>query len=120
MIRQVEDKAARAGLSQELSAIRAGQHHREFRVVVFGTGSAGKTSLATALLGRDAGKSEAVMGTTKRAENHTYSVDGVDGSLFLTDTPGLSEIGEAGSERDAKPATSPPGQTSSSSSSTTT
>ncbi len=100
VIRQVEDKAARAGLSQELSAIRAGQHHREFRVVVFGTGSAGKTSLATALLGRDAGKSEAVMGTTKRAENHTYSVDGVDGSLFLTDTPGLSEIGEAGSERE--------------------
>jgi small GTP-binding protein len=96
----VEDPSARAGLSHELSAIRAGKHRREFHVVVFGTGSAGKTSLASALLGREAGKSEAVMGTTQRAENHTYSVDGVDGSLFLTDTPGLSEIGEAGSARE--------------------
>ena len=73
MIRRVEDPSARAGLGQELSAIRAGQHRREFHVVVFGTGSAGKTSLVSALLGRDAGKSEAVMGTTQRAENHTYS-----------------------------------------------
>ncbi len=100
VIRRVEDPSARAGLSHELSAIRAGKHRREFHVVVFGTGSAGKTSLASALLGREAGKSEAVMGTTQRAENHTYSVDGVDGSLFLTDTPGLSEIGEAGSARE--------------------
>ncbi len=100
VIRQVGDPTARAGLAQELSEIRAGRHRREFRVVIFGTGSAGKTSLATALLGREAGKSEAVMGTTQKAENHTYSLDGVDGSLFLTDTPGLSEIGEAGSARE--------------------
>jgi uncharacterized protein len=100
VIRQVESPSARAGLSQELSELRSGHHRREFHVVVFGTGSAGKTSLVSALLGREAGKSEAVMGTTQRAENHTYSVDGVDGSLFLTDTPGLSEIGEAGSARE--------------------
>ncbi len=100
VIRQVADPSARAGLSHELSEIRAGRHRREFRVVIFGTGSAGKTSLASALLGREAGKSEAVMGTTRQAESHTYSLDGVDGSLFLTDTPGLSEIGEAGSARE--------------------
>ena len=40
------------------------------------------------------------MGTTRQAENHTYFVDGVDGTLFLTDTPGLSEFGEAGSARE--------------------
>ena len=100
VIRQVEDQSARAGLNQELNEIRAGRHGREFHVVVFGTGSAGKTSLVSALLGREAGKSEAVMGTTQRAENHTYALEGVEGSLFLTDTPGLSEIGEAGSERE--------------------
>jgi uncharacterized protein len=100
VIRQVEDPSARAGLNQELSQLRDGHHRREFRVVVFGTGSAGKTSLASALLGRQAGKSEAVIGTTRQAENHTYSVDGVEGSLFLTDTPGLSEFGEAGSARE--------------------
>ena len=34
------------------------------------------------------------------AENHTYTLEGVEGTVFLTDTPGLSEIGEAGSERE--------------------
>ncbi len=100
VIRQVEDPSARAGLNQELTELLTGQHRREFRVVIFGTGSAGKTSLASELLGRPAGKSEAVMGTTEQAENHTYTVDGVEGSLFLTDTPGLSEFGEAGSARE--------------------
>jgi small GTP-binding protein len=100
VIRQVQDQSARTGLTQELSEIRAGEHRREFRVVVFGTGSAGKTSLISALLGREAGKSEAVMGTTQSAVSHTYMLDGVEGSLFLTDTPGLSEMGEAGSARE--------------------
>ena len=100
VIRQVDDPSARAGLNQELAEIRAGRHRREFHVVIFGTGSAGKTSLINALLGREAGKTEAVMGTTQQAENHTYSLEGVEGSLFLTDTPGLSEIGEAGSARE--------------------
>jgi hypothetical protein len=100
VIRQVEDQSARAGLNQELSKLKAGEHRREFHVVVFGTGSAGKTSLISALLGREAGKSEAVMGTTKQATNHTYELEGAEGGLFLTDTPGLSEIGEAGSARE--------------------
>ncbi len=69
-------------------------------MVVFGTGSAGKTSIINALLGIEAGKTAAVMGTTKSASEHTYSLEGIDGTVYLTDTPGLSEIGEAGSERE--------------------
>ena len=40
------------------------------------------------------------MGTTRHAENHTYTFEGVEGTVLLTDTPGLSEIGEAGSDRE--------------------
>jgi len=100
VIRQVGDASAKAGLNRELSELKTGQKRREFRVVVFGTGSAGKTSLINALLGREAGKTAAIMGTTQHAENHTYVLEGVDGTVFLTDTPGLSEIGEAGSVRE--------------------
>jgi uncharacterized protein len=100
VIRQVASESAKAGLNRELSEIQAGQTRREFHVVVFGTGSAGKTSLINALLGRTVGKTDAIMGTTQRAENHTYMMDGVEGTVYLTDTPGLSEIGEAGSERE--------------------
>ncbi len=100
MIRQVADESAKAGLNQELSDSGPARSRREFHVVVFGTGSAGKTSLINALLGREAGKTEPIMGTTQRAENHTYTMEGVEGTVFLTDTPGLSEIGEAGSARE--------------------
>jgi small GTP-binding protein len=100
VIRQVEDATARTGLDRELSALRAGQGRREFHVVVFGTGSSGKTSLVNALLGRDFGKTEATLGTTQRGENHTYAVAGVEGAVFLTDTPGLSEIGTGGEARE--------------------
>jgi uncharacterized protein len=100
VIRQVSDQSARADLTRELSEIQTGQKRREFHVVVFGTGSAGKTSLINALLGRHVGKTEPTIGTTKQAENHTYSLEGVEGTVYLTDTPGLSEIGEAGSERE--------------------
>jgi small GTP-binding protein len=100
VIRQVGDESVRAGLNRELSEIRAGERRREFHVVVFGTGSAGKTSLVNALLGREVGKTEATMGTTKEGQNHTYSLEGVEGAVFLTDTPGLSEMGAAGSARE--------------------
>ncbi|MHB1561570.1 MAG: hypothetical protein ACYC61_29325, partial [Isosphaeraceae bacterium] len=41
VIRQVGDAQARAALEGELGEIRAGRDRKEFRVVVFGTGSAG-------------------------------------------------------------------------------
>jgi small GTP-binding protein len=100
VIRQVTDASAKAGLNRELSEIQTGPRRREFHVVVFGTGSAGKTSLISALLGREAGRVEPTIGTTKIAENHTYALEGTDGTVFLTDTPGLSEIGEVGAERE--------------------
>jgi len=100
VIRQVGDAAAREKLGQELGELRTSQHHREFHVVVFGTGSAGKTSLINSLLGREIGKTEAVMGTTRHGENHTYTLEGVEGTVYLTDTPGLSELGEGGTARE--------------------
>ena len=69
VIRQVGDQAAKAELNRELGEIRAGRDRREFHVVIFGTGSAGKTSLINALLGREVGKTEATMGTTRDGES---------------------------------------------------
>ncbi len=100
VIRQVKDESIKAELNRELGEMKTGRDKRDFRVVIFGTGSAGKTSLINALLGRDVGKTEAILGTTKRAESHTYSLEGVDGYVFLTDTPGLSEIGTGGAARE--------------------
>ncbi len=68
----------------------------EFRVVVMGTGPVGKTSLINAMLGRSAGETGATMGTTRGGREHTHVVEGVEGALLLTDTPGLGEAGPEG------------------------
>jgi small GTP-binding protein len=102
VINQVGDSTARTKFSTELAEIRSDRRRKTFHVVIFGTGSAGKTSLINALVGRDVGLTEATIGTTRSAQDQTYVLDGVDEQLILTDTPGLSEIGLGGSAREAE------------------
>ena len=96
VIAHVKDEPAQARLAHELTELRADKDRNRFHVVIFGTGSAGKTSLINTLLGREVGKTEATLGTTKRAEGHTHVVEGLDGTLWITDTPGLAEVGAGG------------------------
>jgi len=102
VVSQVRDQDAQARLRRDLATLRADREARRFHVVVFGTGSAGKTSLLNALLGRAVGRTEATIGTTKAGEAFTTEIEDVDGTVLLTDTPGLSEIGEAGAGREAE------------------
>ena len=102
VIARVKDEEARGVLERELATIREDRRQRRFHVVVFGTGSAGKTSLINALLGRHAGKTDPIMGTTRHGETHTQTVEGVDGTVLLTDTPGLAEIGVEGALRESE------------------
>jgi uncharacterized protein len=103
-ITRVGDPSRRDELARELSVLKdeSQQEQGTLRVVVFGTGSAGKTSLINALLGRKVGEIEAVLGTTKHGENHTYELGGVEGNVYLTDTPGLAEAGPGGELREVE------------------
>ena len=100
VIAQVKDEFARSNLQTELAVLRSDRIDRKFHVVVFGTGSAGKTSLINALLGEHVAPTNPVMGTTRHGETHSQTIEGVDGVVILTDTPGLSEIGSGGAERE--------------------
>lgn len=102
VIAQVRDEATRARLGGELAELRDDRRRKAFHLVVFGTGSAGKTSLINALLGQHVGQTEAVMGTTRRGESFTHTITGVDGTVTVTDTPGLSEIGPGGALRESE------------------
>jgi small GTP-binding protein len=99
-IGSLSGEPARQALGRSLDELGGERERREFRVVVFGTGSAGKTSLINALIGREVGATDPIMGTTRQGEIHTEVVEGVEGTLLLTDTPGLSEFGEAGVSRE--------------------
>ena len=101
-IDRVSDPQRKAELARELSQLQTERQHEvsTLHVVVFGTVSAGKTSLINALIGREVGKTEAVMGTTRHGESHTYELKSVDAVVSLTDTPGMSEAGEGGEARE--------------------
>ena len=99
----VADEIARQALSAELATVSGDLASRRYTIVVFGTGSAGKTSVINALLGRTAGTVDPITGTTQDGQEFTYTLDSFgQGSLRLVDTPGLSEFGEGGLMREER------------------
>lgn len=103
-IEKIRDARRREELRGELSRLQEDRSAAasEMDVVVFGTVSAGKTSLVNALVGRKVGETGAVMGTTRQGENHVYTFRGAEGTLRLVDTPGISEAGLGGGDREAE------------------
>ena len=104
-MRTIRDRAGRRRGRESDGAVIMGElagHDgaSRFQLVVIGTGPVGKTSLVNALLGRTVGEVGATMGTTRAGQSHTHVVEGLEGTLLLTDTPGLGEPGPEGSDRE--------------------
>lgn len=97
---QIQDEVAKRALLERSREIEASLERGELLVVIFGTGSAGKTSLVNALMGRVVGKVGAPMGTTEVGETYTLKLKGVARRIVITDTPGILEAGIAGTERE--------------------
>jgi len=56
--------------------------------------------LVNGLMGRRAGVVGAPMGTTEVSQTHRLTLPGVDRDIRITDTPGILEVGVAGTERE--------------------
>jgi hypothetical protein len=97
---QIQDEVARQALLSRSREIETALSRGELQVVVFGTGSAGKTSLVNAIIGRMVGKVDAPMGTTEVGETYTLKLKGLNRKILITDTPGILEAGVAGTERE--------------------
>ncbi|MEB3341856.1 GTP-binding protein [Okeania sp.] len=96
---QIQDEVARQALLSRSQEIEASLAQGNIKVVVFGTGSAGKTSLVNALIGRMVGRVEAPMGSTKVGETYNLKLSTLEREILITDTPGILEAGVAGTER---------------------
>jgi uncharacterized protein len=109
---QIQDEVARQALLEESQQIAENLEKGAIRVIVFGTGSVGKTSLIAAIAGQVGGKFGlahaidqvtgkvgASMGTTDRAIEYPVDLRGLDRQILLVDTPGILEAGLAGTER---------------------
>ncbi len=97
---QIQSEISRQALMVRSRAIEQDLKYRELQIVVFGTGSAGKTSLVNALLGRIVGEVSPTLGTTTVGETYRLQLKGIQRDLLMTDTPGLMEVGVAGTERE--------------------
>ena len=96
---QLQDSDLQANIRARVRAIATQLARQEWRVVAFGTGSAGKTSLVNALLGQMVGPVGATMGTTEVGATYELNLIGLERKIFLTDTPGILEAGAAGAQR---------------------
>ncbi|MBF2006170.1 MAG: DUF697 domain-containing protein [Chlorogloeopsis fritschii C42_A2020_084] len=99
-VSQIQDEVTRQALLSKSREIEANLARGEIQVVVFGTGSAGKTSLVNAIMGRMVGRVDAPMGTTQAGETYCLRLKGLERKILITDTPGILEAGIAGTERE--------------------
>lgn len=97
---QITDEVARQALIERSRQIEDTLQAGVLRVVVFGTGSAGKSSVVNALMGRMVGQVSAPMGTTEAGQTYSLQLKGLDRQILITDTPGICEAGVAGTERE--------------------
>jgi uncharacterized protein len=96
----IQDEVQKQALLSRSREIEANLARREIQVVVFGTGSAGKTSLVNGVMGRMVGRVDAPMGTTQVGETYCLRLKGLERKILITDTPGILEAGVAGTERE--------------------
>ncbi len=99
-VAQIQDQVARQALLERSEDIEESLTRKEIQVLVFGTGSAGKTSLVNALIGRMAGQVGAAMGTTQTGQTYRFKLKGMERRILIIDSPGILEAGVAGTERE--------------------
>lgn len=97
---QIEDEVARQALLARARELEEDFYRQELRIVVFGTGSAGKTSLVNALMGEMVGEVAPTMGTTEVGQTYRFWLPHTDQEILITDTPGILEAGVAGTYRE--------------------
>ena len=100
LLDKLDDAVSREGLRQERERVAQELQRGDLTVVVFGTGSSGKTSLIRALLQEIVGEVGATMGTTTETKSYRLRLKGLKRGLQLVDTPGILESGRDGRERE--------------------
>lgn len=99
-IRQIQDDVARQALEMRSQRLGSALDRQDIKIVIFGVGAAGKTSLINAISGDIVGETAAPMGTTQAPAGHRLTLTDLDRDLILIDTPGIAEASVAGTFRE--------------------
>ena len=108
-VQQIQDEVMRRSLSAQTEELKQNFIRPELRIVVFGVGSAGKTSLVNSLLNLaikkssdiEVGKVGATMGTTELGKVYEpVRFANLDVPVQLIDCPGILEASALGGDRE--------------------
>ncbi|WP_066115345.1 YcjF family protein [Geminocystis sp. NIES-3709] len=99
-VAQIQDEVTQKALLAKSQQIEANLTTGILKVAVFGTGSAGKTSLVNALIGEMVGNVNASMGTTTEGITYSLKLPQANREILITDTPGILEMGAPGEIRE--------------------
>ncbi len=100
ILEQVRHAIEREALLEERERMAAELARGDLQIVVFGTGSTGKTSLIRSLLRELVGQVGAAMGSTADSQRYRLRLRGLERGVWLVDTPGILESGSAGERRE--------------------
>ncbi len=100
LLERIRDDVERQALQQERLRVEDQLQRGDLVLVVFGSGSVGKTSLIRALLRQVVGEVGAAMGSTRASSSYRLRLRGLSRGLVLVDTPGILEAGAAGQQRE--------------------
>ena len=100
LLSRIRNDVAREALQQERQRVAAELERGDLVLVLFGCGSAGKTSLIRALLREMVGQVGAAMGSTQECTSYRLRLKGLERGLRLVDTPGILEAGNDGQARE--------------------
>ena len=99
-VSQIQDEVAQQALLEKSAEIESSLTTGRLNVVVFGTGSAGKTSLVNAFMGEMVADVQPSMGTTTEGTTYCLKLPHVNREILITDTPGILEMGASGEIRE--------------------
>ncbi|MEM7795296.1 MAG: GTP-binding protein [Cyanobacteria bacterium P01_C01_bin.118] len=90
---QIDDEVARRALVERAKTVTHAFEQKRLHLVIVGSGSVGKTSLANALMGEIAGETAVTKGTTIQRQDYRVAIPAIDGEIILSDSPGLLDVG---------------------------
>ena len=100
LLQGIRDEVQRKALQLERERVAGELERGDLVLVVFGTGSAGKTSLIRALLKDVVGEVGAAMGSTTTTTSYRLRLRNLERGIRLIDTPGILEAGIEGQKRE--------------------
>ena len=90
---QIQDEVTRRALIERAKTVTHAFEQQRLHLVIVGSGSVGKTSLANALMGEMAGDTAVTTGTTTQQQTYRVAIPDINGEIILSDSPGLLDAG---------------------------